>query len=528
MRTTVTRTLTRAQRTFGEFTIGQRFVSVIGTAALLLAGFVAFQWAVAPSYAPLFSDLAASDASAVIEELDARGIPYEIADGGGTIMVPRDEVYPARITLSGEGLPSDSSSGYSILDNQGLSTSQFKEQTDFKRAMEGELAATIESIDDVETAIVHLAMPPTRVFADEQDPKTASILVDTRAGRSLEPGQVQAIVNLVASSIDGLSPDAVTVADSTGAVLSAPGGSLAASASTRTQQVDTFQDRMRGQVQSMLDRVLGVGNSAVQVTANLSFDKTVTNTTRYFDNPLAVASTETTETYKGPESGQVGGVVGPDGQMDPTASPTQDAQYSKSSRSSDNALNRTIERREAAPGGVESLHVGVVLDRDSLNGVDPRDIEDLVASALGIDEERGDTVQVSAMPFDRSSEQAMTEELAAARKADEKAAMITLGRNGALGLLGAIVLAVAWRRSRKRAAARDADDTRTWVEQLRRGGAVEAGTDAAAVGGANPAVLALDAAEGRSAEIREELATMVGRQPEDVAALLRGWLVERP
>ncbi|MDO9494272.1 MAG: flagellar basal-body MS-ring/collar protein FliF, partial [Nocardioides sp.] len=191
------RALTRYQRTFSTFTTGQKAMAVLGTAALLLAGFLVFRWASTPSMAPLYSNLSSSDASAVIDQLETSGVPYEIGDGGGTVMVPRDLVYSTRIDLSGEGLPTSGDDGYSLLDSQGLSTSQFQEQTDFKRAMEGELSRTIEAIDDVETAVVHLALPPQQVFADEQDPATASVLVATRPGTTLGADQVQAVVHLV-------------------------------------------------------------------------------------------------------------------------------------------------------------------------------------------------------------------------------------------------------------------------------------------------------------------------------------------
>ncbi|HET8969631.1 MAG TPA: hypothetical protein VFN19_01120, partial [Candidatus Nanopelagicales bacterium] len=169
------RALQRYQRSFATFSTGQKMVAVVGTLALVLAGFMVFKWAATPSYSPLFTNLSAEDASAVIEQLDADGVPYEITAGGSTISVPRSDVYPTRIALSGEGLPSNSGEGgYALLDEQDISTSQFKEQTDFKRAMEGELANTVEAIDGVDTAVVHLALPPQEVFSDEQDPATAS------------------------------------------------------------------------------------------------------------------------------------------------------------------------------------------------------------------------------------------------------------------------------------------------------------------------------------------------------------------
>ena len=173
----VTRALARHQRTFMSFTPGQKAVAVVGTLALLLAGFMIFRWASTPSYAPLYSNLSSSDASAVIDKLDSQGVPYKLTNGGNTVMVPKDKVYSTRISLSGQGLPGSSDNGYSILDKQSLSTSSFQEQTNFKRAMESELSRTIEALNGVDTAVVHLALPAKQVFADKQDPATASVLV---------------------------------------------------------------------------------------------------------------------------------------------------------------------------------------------------------------------------------------------------------------------------------------------------------------------------------------------------------------
>jgi flagellar M-ring protein FliF len=528
MKDTIGRSLNRLQRQFLGFSTGQKVVAVIGTGALLLAGFMVFKWASTPSYAPLYSNMSASDASAVIDQLDSKGVPYKITGGGSTVMVPRDQVYTTRIQLSGEGLPTSSDGGYSILDNQGLSTSQFQEQTDFKRAMEGELSKTIESMDDVQTAVVHLALPEKQVFADQQDPATASVLLQTRPGSTLGPEQVQAVVNLVASSIDGLDPDKVTVADSTGHVLSAPSGSSAAVASTRTQQVDAVQSELHDRLQAMLDRVVGPGNSTVQVTAALSFDQAVTDTTTYTkpDQVPPLSSTTSTETYQGPASGSgATGVVGPDGQMDTSLTGTAggDSSYEKKQQVEDNALDTRVEHRETAPGAIESLHVGVVLDTATTRNIAPNDIRDLVAAAVGIKRARGDTVQVTSLPFDRSAEEAASKELAAAAARDASDQKWTMIRNGALGVLVVLMLLLAWFKARRHAKARE-NATTYVVEQLRQERA-----HAALPVEAAPATLALEQAEhDRTNDVREELNALVERQPEDVAALLRGWLVERP
>ncbi|MGH3331991.1 MAG: flagellar basal-body MS-ring/collar protein FliF, partial [Nocardioidaceae bacterium] len=473
MRRQLTGRMAALQRTFGTFTAGQKTIAVVGGIAVLMGAVLLFRWAATPSYAPLFTNVAAADASAIVEQLEADGTPYKLSDGGGTILVPRAEVYDARIRLSGEGLPSEGSSGYAILDEQDLSTSQFQEQTGYKRAMEGELQKTIEALDSVETAVVHLAIPQEELFADEQKPTTASVLVATRPGSTLDAGQVQAVVHLVASSVEGLDPKQVTVADSTGKVLSTSGDGFDTVADTRSQQVKAFEDRMTRSVQGMLDRVIGSGNTAVQVTADLNFDKTVTNTTRYFTDPKAVPLSDTTltESYTAPGQPGIGGVVGPDGQLDPTAGnggrPDDATNYRKEQRTADNAVGQTVEEREAAPGGVRSMHVGIVLDAASVRAIDPNEVQQLVTSGLGIDEERGDSVEVSVLPFDRSAEEAAAAALADAKKADEHDNLMAMLKTGALALVVAGILFAAWLRGRKRRKARD-EATTYVVEQLRR------------------------------------------------------------
>lgn len=530
MKDSLHRYVSGLRRNFLSFTAGQKATVVVGLIALLVAGGLALRWAATPSYGPLYSDLSSADASAVIDQLAGKGIPYKISGGGNTILVPQNKVYETRITLSGEGLPAGNDNGYSILDKQNISTSQFKEQTDFKRAMEAELARTIESLDNVKTAVVHLAIPAKQVFADKQDPATASVLLKMRPGADLNAEQVQAVTNLVASSIDGLATDKVTVADSTGRVLSTADGSSAAGASTRLQQVEEFQGRVSSRIQAMLDRVAGKGNSTVQVTADLNFDKAVTETTRYFraDKVPALSATTNSEVYTGP-GGTAGtsGVVGPDGQMDSSTTLSGDgtSNYKKESTTSDNAIDKTVEQREAAPGGVTSLHVGVVLDSAKARGISPTEISNLVTAAVGISTARGDTVQVSSLAFDRTAEKADAAALKKADAAAMRAQLLSLARNIVLVLVILLILFLVWRKNRRGAVAHQ-DATSYMVEQLRQEAAERL---AVQVGETSPALVALERSEHNlTGEMRDEIAALVEKQPEDVAALLRGWLAERP
>ena len=531
MRDTITRTLGRLQSSFGSFTAGQKVVAIIGSIALALGGFMVFRWAAAPTYTPLFSNLAPADASAIVEQLTATGVPYEIGGGGGTILVPSDMVYDTRIALSGEGLPGDSNEGgYHLLDGGSISTSQFQEQTTFKRAMEGELSATIEAIDGVDTAVVHLAMPAKEVFAEEQDPTTASVLVDTGAG-ALDQGQVQAVVNLVSASIDGLEPDNVTVADSTGRVLTVPAGGVAGAAQAQTQQVADFEAQRTSQVQAVLDRVFGPGNATAQVTAELNFDEQVTDSLRYFnraDTPISSSTSE--ERLKGPGTlaGGAAGVVGPEGNVEPApgaGTTGAGSSYIKKDGTSDMALDQERVRVEAAPGRVESLNVGVVVDTQALKGADLTLVQNNISAALGLDPKQ-DTIDVTSMAFSRTAEEAAAGELEAAAAADKRAQTMALARNGGLVLLLVLMVLVAWLQARRKAKAR-AEATSFVVEQLRREALERQSTQAALESMQSPR-LALEGAQGEeSLRVRDEIAALVERQPEDVAALLRGWLVEK-
>ena len=526
MRTGITRTLERYRRGFADFTSGQKVVAIVGTLALLLAGFTVFRWASAPSYAPLYTNLTSEDASAVVEQLQADGIEYEIGGGGGTISVPRNDVYATRIALSGEGIPSGSGKGgYALLDGQDISTSQFKEQTDFKRAMEGELSATIEAIDGVDAAVVHLALPPKQVFAEEQDPATASVLVDTRAGTELGPDQVQAVVHLVASSIDGLDPAKVTVADSTGRVLS-DGDDTDGLATGRYRQVTEYQDQLNDKVQTMLDRVFGPGNSSVQVTAVLDFDHKVTESTTYGTRRQVPTLSESvqSETYSGGAGPrETGGVVGPDAQLEDTGTGT-DGSYDNSSTVRENGVDKVVEQAETAPGSVKSLHAAVVVDTNAQVAVDAGEIDDLVSAALGLDIERGDTIATSVVPFDTSVEDANAAALEEALAAEAAAKRDAWIRNGVLAGVVLLLVGLAWRRSRRATRARE-DATTYVVEQLRQEQAERAALQAADTRAEAATAIALPAVDPQDA-MRDELAALVERQPDEVAALLRGWLVE--
>jgi flagellar M-ring protein FliF len=540
-------TLAKAAGTLKGFTAGQKAVTAVAVVALVVGGLLFSRWAGQPTYAPLFTGLAGEDASAIVEELNAAGTPYELQDGGSTILVPRESVYDSRIAMSGQGLPAGEATGYALLDEQSMTSSEFQQSTAYKRALEGELSKTIGSIDDVEAAVVHLAIPEKDVFTDEEDKPTASVLLETSRGRDLGPQQVQAVVNLVSASVEGMEPAAVTVADSSGRVLSSPdAGTGGAAGDMRAQQTSAYEQRVSSSLQDMLDKVVGPGHAVVRLTADLDFDQTQTTSERFDPSraaPLADASE--TETYTGAGAGQAGGALGYNGVLGPDNDTTltngagaagADSRYEKTKRTVNNSVNKVTEVRKSAPGAVRKLNVAVLLDTRTAGTVDPAQVQALVTSAAGVDAARGDTIQVSAMPFDDSAEQDAAAELAEAKAAEAAAARNSMLKGVGLAVLA--LLALVWgllsrRRRRNRAAAAAlGEDERIQLEKLQAALDQQAANEAAALESASEA-LALEAAApvdprvGQLAIARDEINEMVQNQPEQVAQLLRGWMADR-
>src|SRR3982751_3857378 len=228
--------LARIRSVLSTISLGQKVVIGLLAVGRILGGFFSYNWITAPTYSPLFSNLASTDASAIVDELNAQGVSYELADGGGTIMVPKDQVYDLRLAMSGKGLPAGQDTGYALLDQTGITTSEFQQQVTYQRALEGELSNTLEALKGVNQAVVHVALPKDEVFVTDQKKPTASVLLDLAPGTNLTGEQIQAVTNLVSSSIQDMDPDQVTVTDSTGQVLSAAGAGVTPGARGRGAQ----------------------------------------------------------------------------------------------------------------------------------------------------------------------------------------------------------------------------------------------------------------------------------------------------
>ncbi len=537
MRERVNAVVRRIVATFGAFTPGQKAMTVIAVIALAVGGYFFSTWAAKPTYAPLFSNLAPADASAIVDKLNADGTPYQLANAGQTIMVPQDQVYAVRLKMSGQGLPAQADTGYALLDKQGVMTSDFMQRVDYQRALEGELANTVKSINGVQAATVHLAIPTKDVFTDNQQKPTASVLVSTSPTTTLTQAQVQAVVHLVASSVEGMDAGSVTVVGSNGKVLSGDAAELAGgSADTRTQQTQAFEQRMGSSLQSMLDQVVGPGHAAVRVTADLDYDQTETKTQKYIADPSTppLAETKKVETYNA--NGNTGtGVLGPDNiQVPSTIASANAGGYGSASETKNNAVGMITESRKSAPGSVRKMSVAVLLDSKTAAGTNEAQLQQLVSSAAGLDSTRGDSIAVSTLAFDQSGAKQAKSDLAQSQQAEKQAQLYSMVKTGSI--IGAVVLLilVAMIRNRRK---------NKKLQKLLKAEIAQANQDQTAIDGAQRRaiepesgenVLALESGPSEDDALaierearQREIAELVEKQPDEVALLLRGWLADR-
>ena len=518
-----------------QFTPGQITAIVIGILALIAAAVLLLRVTASPM-TPLYSNLSSEDAVAISQELEARGTAFELSLAGTQILVAPDDVSPARLAISAAGLPADANSGYSLLDQQGMTTTEFMQNVTYQRALEGELSSTIEGIDGVRSATVHLAIPAESVFTQSSDKPTASVLVVMGGGQMLTGEQVQAVTNLVASSVPGLVADKVAVTDSSGVLLSGGGASGAAS----VEQSSRIEGSLVASAQSMLDKVLGPGVSNVSVNADLEFDQRSTTTQEYaYPDVLPGLTVQTnTETYTATDNSATDGpVVGEPPAVIGQGS-TTDAQndYEKTSGTQTNPINSTITERVGAPGTIRRLTVAVLVDA-AVPAATFAEVEALVANAVGLDVARGDAIQVSQVAFDTSVADAAKEAAAAALAAEESGALFAIGRQVGIALLvlAVIVLGVlSLRRQRRTMVDMEMLEARGFggsvlIERLDENGEpIYASAEAIAAGeaGLGPAQEELIPTYIKSpgSATYDSLRDFATEEPEQVARVLRTWI----
>nr|WP_246473106.1 flagellar basal-body MS-ring/collar protein FliF [Pelagibacterium limicola] len=388
--------------------------------AVMLVGFFAFIIirATTPQFAPLYTNLEFEDSAAIIAELNATGTPHDIRAEGGTILVPRDQITSIRMNLAQNGLPRRGQVGYEIFDQQNtLGATSFVQNINHIRALEGELARTISSISRVQSARVHLVLPERELFRRDVKEPSASIVLTVRG--QLSTGEIRAIQHLVASAIEGLNPNAVSIVDSAGTLLASGTGSDETSIAAQAIEERTLgiENRLRTRIEELLASVVGAGRARVQVSAELDLNR-ATRTAEVFDpESQVVRSAQTRETgdqSQGP--GNLGEVTVanelPGASENGTAGAGGTSHTSTTLEETFNyEISRTTETTVTEAGAIKRLSVAVVVDGiytyDAAGNSDyaPRSqaeidqINALVRSAMGYNADRGDQVEVVNMQF---------------------------------------------------------------------------------------------------------------------------------
>jgi flagellar M-ring protein FliF len=422
---------------FAQTPGGRNFFLMLGVAAILAVMSGVWMWSQQPDYRVLFSNFSDRDGGAIVASLQQMNVPYKFADGGGAILVPAGQVHEARLKLASQGLPKGGNVGFELMENQKLGVSQFLEQVNFQRALEGELARSIQSLAAVQAARVHLALPKASVFVRDQQKPTASVLLNLQSGRTLDPQQVSAIVHLVASSVPDLPAKNVTVVDQNGNLLSEAGRQSNANGLDPSQlkYVQELQQNIVRRIESIVTPIVGPDNVHAEATADVDFSHVEQAAETYAPNQTpnasAIRSQQSSETQSGTPttaSGVPGALTNqapapatapltaPAGTTAPATAPgatgagaaatTATATNTHKDMTVNYELDKTVKYVQQPMGGLKRLSVAVVVNYRKVVGKDGKvsmkplsdaektQITELVKEAMGFSKERGDSLEV--------------------------------------------------------------------------------------------------------------------------------------
>jgi flagellar M-ring protein FliF len=409
--------------------------AVAGVLAVLL---MLWLWNKEPDYKVLFSNYSDRDGGAITAALDQMQVKHKFSEGGSAILVPSEQVHDVRLRLAAQGLPKGGNVGFELMENQKLGVSQFLEQVNYNRALEGELARSIESIAAVQSARVHLALPKPSVFVREQQKPTASVLLNLHPNRVIDPAQTSAIVHLVASSVPELLPANVTVVDQSGALVSDlnkngnAGNNAKNLDASQLKYVQELQKQVIKQVESIITPIVGEGNVRAEAVADVDFSQIEQAAEMYKPNSppaaSAIRSQQSSET-SGNQNANPGGVPGAlsnqppadaGAPIDAAAPGTPAGQVAASSSNNSHKesttnyeVDKTVRYEQKAMAGLKRMTVGVVVnyrrivDKETgkvtvrpLSAEEMSKINSLVREAMGYNQDRGDSVSVANAPFD--------------------------------------------------------------------------------------------------------------------------------
>lgn len=523
-----------------------RLAAMVAVTAALI-GFFAFviMRVTTPQMTTLFTDLSLEDSSAVIKDLERQAIPFEIRNDGAVIMVPKDKVTRLRMKLAEGGLPKGGGVGYEIFDkSDALGTTSFVQNINHLRALEGELARTIRAIDRVQAARVHLVLPERPLFSREVPEPSASIVVRVRG--ALEPQQIRAIRHLVASAVNGLKPQRVSIIDEAGQLL-ADGAAGSADTAIGDERRAAFEKRMRNEIEAIVSSVVGTGRARVQLTADFDYNK-ITQTSDKFDpegRVLRSSQTREESSATAENNGQVTVNNELPGNQQNNGGPTARDQSKKTEETNNYEISRTTKTEVTEAGRVNRISVAVLVDGSYTKnekgemvyqdrGKEQIDrIAALVRSAIGFDQKRGDQVEVINLRFAEAPVVAPLAEPAGLFgmlqfTKDDVMYVIELG---VMMLLGLVVLFMVIRPLVKRILAAEVVAPPNGEVPALTGGNPQAGAGQNLMSSHINTAQLIDVAQVQGqvhAQSVHRVGELADRNPNETAAIVRQWLGEQP
>lgn len=408
---------------YNKLSVIQRISIAAAIGAVFVVLIVLVIWANKPAYKTLYGNLSQSDASQVIERLKEKRIPYQLKDNGATIDVPEQNVYETRLDLARDGLPTGGGAGFELFDKSSYGMTEFLQDVNYKRALQGELARTISSFKKIQEARVHLTIPKDRLFIGDEDKAKAAIIVKLKGGYSLGKEDVMAIASLVSGAVKGLGMEDIQIVDTNGKLLSDMVGKED-DPETMTENQMSYKQRvergLEGKVNEILSKTLGKGNAIAKVTVEIDFSKRET-TSEIYGKDAVVRSSQTSEieSKNSPDTPQgVPGVQSNLAEPDLLAG-KMSSEYSKTDETTNYEVDKTITKEVKAFGTLSRVTVAVVVDNKKAKEQtgeevkivsNPRTeqelttIRNLVAMTVGYDQNRGDMIEVSNIPFDTTVE----------------------------------------------------------------------------------------------------------------------------
>ncbi|ACV67866.1 flagellar basal-body MS-ring/collar protein FliF [Desulfohalobium retbaense] len=369
---------------------------VVGLLCVAVFTFLILQARVA-DYQLLYADMTQQEASSVVDWLQDSNVSYQLRDQGSSIYVPAGQVYKTRLDLAGDGLPQGQGVGFEIFDQQRFGVTQFTQQVNYQRALQGELARSVATLTSVQSARVHLVLPERQFLREQQEKAKASVVVEFAPGQGLDSNQIKGIIRLVSGSVEGMAANNVTVVDSQGNVLS--GGEEEDSGSPISPEKLEYKQAVEGQyeqrAQALLDRVFGPNKALVRVTAAIDFVSKHTTEELYDPDSIVPRSEKTSESNSGTTA------------REETEGNAGGQRSSESTETVNYEISRTVNEITKTMGGVKNLSVAVLVGQQFLQnkgnggaaeGHSVESLQRLVSSALGLQPDRGDSIEVVAMP----------------------------------------------------------------------------------------------------------------------------------